>query len=427
MIYGLEVGMLATLKWILGAILLVVAVVIGIIIGVASFFALAFVVVHPAVLGIVAVLLGGFIVFGLAYLLGRWFARNHRRRLAVFLGVFTSVVLAAAGVGFLARPRAFDEPVPVDPTGIRYESLATGSRLACRIVSARGVTRQGAVIFVHGGPGADAVTNDTFVEALSPLADAGYDVCLYDQIGCGLSSRLADPLDYTAARQVADLEALRERLAWERPILIGESWGAQLIARYAAGYPQRISAAVLVSPGPLRLADWTDRETGSAGDRLTDGEEQAFNAVLDARFITAMLLLRINPRAAVRFLPEAEAEGYGSALLTTLAPGAVCDPSVLSIGSRPSFNLWVAQLTGLSMKNESSDHLDGLRATDFPVMILRGDCDYAHEDIAADYVEAFPRARLVAVADAGHFLLLEQPQAFLTEVGVFLAELNDGL
>jgi len=278
------------------------------------------------------------------------------------------------------------------------------------------------VIFVHGGPGADAVTNDPIVAALSPLTDAGFDVCLYDQIGCGLSARLADPKDYTAARQVADLEALRQLLGWERPVLIGESWGAQLIVRYAAKYPREISAAVLVSPGPLRLADWADRESGSATDRITDDGKQAFYGVFDARFVMAMLLLRINPQAAIRFLPEAEAERYGSAILTALSPGAVCNPRVLQGHSQPFFNLWVAQMTMLSLKNESQDHLDGLVAAKFPVLVLRGDCDYAHKGIAADYVDAFPRAELAAVADAGHFMLLERPQAFLAEVREFLME-----
>jgi len=414
--------MLAFLKWVSGTTLVTLAVLLGIVVGLASFFALAFVIVHPAALGILAILIGGLVVFGLSHLLGRWFAKNHRRHLAVTTGLFTSALLAVAGGVFLARPGEFDEPGPVDHSGVRFETLTTGSRLACRIIPAHGADRRGAVIFVHGGPGADAVTNDAFIDALSPLADAGYDLCLYDQIGCGLSARLPDPLDYTAGRHVDDLEALRRHLGLEDPILIGESWGAQLIARYAARHPDRLSAAILVSPGPLRPADWAGRETGSAEDRMTDEQEQAFNDILDARFITAMLLFRIKPAAAVRFLPEAEAEGYGAAILAALSPGAVCDPSVLPSGSRHSLNLWAAQVAGLGLKKEAPDHLDGLAAADFPVMVLRGDCDYANEGIATDYVDAFPRAEFVAVAEAGHFMLLEKPRAFMARVEEFLGE-----
>ncbi|MCK4414788.1 MAG: alpha/beta hydrolase [Candidatus Eisenbacteria sp.] len=397
------------------------AAMVGIVGGMAAFLGLAFVLTDPVALGIGAVVAGGLVTGGLAHLLGRWFARNHRRCLTVSLGSLTALLLTVAGVVFLFRSPGFDEPNPVDRSWVRFESLTTGSRLACRVFSARTAVPRGAVIFVHGGPGANAVTNDPIAAALSPLADAGFDVCLYDQIGCGLSARLANPEDYTAARQVVDLEILRQRLGWERPVLIGESWGAQLIARYAAKYPQEISAAVLVSPGPLRLADWANRERGSARDRITDDQERAFNDVLDARFVAAMLLLRVNPQAAFRFLPEAEAERYGAALLTALSPGAVCNPDVLSAHSEPFLNLCVAQMIRLSLKNELSDHLDGLVAAQFPVLVLRGDCDYANEGIAADYVDAFPDAKLVAVAGAGHFLLLEKPESFLTEVRRFLA------
>ena len=62
-----------------------------------------------------------------------------------------------------------------------------------------------------------------------------------------------------------------------------------------------------------------------------------------------------------------------------------------------------------------------MAAARFPVLVLRGDCDYAREGVAAEYLDAFPAAELVAVADAGHFLLLEKPRAFLAEVEDFLA------
>lgn len=414
--------MIAILKWILGSILLLLALVLGIVAGVAAFLALALLVSDPAVLAVGGVLVCGVVTGSLALLPGRWLVRKHMRRLAVSLSVATALLLTVVGGAFLFRPRGLDQPKPVDRGDVRFESLATGSRLACRVIPARTAARRGGVIFVHGGPGANAVTNDPIVAALSPLADAGFDVCLYDQIGCGLSDRLGNPEGYTAARHVADLETLRRQLGWVDPVLIGESWGAQLIARYAAAYPLGVSAAVLVSPGPLRLADWAHRETGSVRDRITRDQERAFNAVLDARFVTAMLLFRINPQSAFRFLPEAEAEAYGSDILIALAPGAVCNPDVLSKCSQSFLNLWVAQMIRLSLEKEPPDHLDGLSAARFPVLVLRGDCDYAHEGVATEYVDAFPLSKLVTVPDAGHFMLLERPESFLAEVRRFLSQ-----
>lgn len=412
--------MITICKWLLGTVLFLLALLTGSILAPAAFLALAFVVTAPGVLVIVAALVGGLVTGGLAYLLGRWFARKYRRHLSLGLGAGTALLLLTAAGVFLFRSRTFDEPKPADRAGVHFESLTTGSVLAVRIVHARAAQRRGGIIFAHGGPGADASTNDPFIAALSPLADAGFDVCLYDQIGSGLSARLDDPYGYTAERHVDDLEALRRHLGWDRPVLIGESWGAQLIARYASKYPHRISAAILVSPGPLRPTDWANRETGSVMDRITDTQAAAFDELLDARFVTAMLLFRINPRAAFRFLPQAEAEQYGSALLTVLSPGAVCNADVLSAHSKLSMNPWVGQMIRISLQNEPRDRLEGLESARFPVLVLRGDCDYGREGVAADYVNAFPRGELVSVADAGHFMLLESPAEFLQHVTRFL-------
>ena len=52
------------------------------------------------------------------------------------------------------------------------------------------------------------------VPAFAALA-TDRDVYVYDRIGTGASSRLADPMGYTTARAVQDLEAVR--LHTERP------------------------------------------------------------------------------------------------------------------------------------------------------------------------------------------------------------------
>src|SRR5690606_33249651 len=82
------------------------------------------------------------------------------------------------------------------------------------------------------------------------LATAGFDVYNYHQVGAGLSSRL-DADDYTVSRHVADLEAIRIELKADHLILIGASWGGQLIAEYMAAYPERVERAVVSSPGSI--------------------------------------------------------------------------------------------------------------------------------------------------------------------------------
>src|SRR5690606_20908613 len=96
---------------------------------------------------------------------------------------------------------------------------------------------------------------------LGRLADEGYDVYLYDQVGAGHSARLADPRQYTIERHADDLEAFREYIGAERMILIGHSWGSSLAALYIARHPERVEKVVFSSPGPL----WYGHATAGPG------------------------------------------------------------------------------------------------------------------------------------------------------------------
>ncbi|WAT18087.1 proline iminopeptidase-family hydrolase [Aurantiacibacter sp. MUD11] len=96
------------------------------------------------------------------------------------------------------------------------------------------------VVFIHGGPGG---THLGFGGMLS-LADERA-VVLYDQLDSGMSERPEDPANWRVERFVAELEAIRQALGYERWHLVGHSWGAALALEYAAAYPQHTASAVL--------------------------------------------------------------------------------------------------------------------------------------------------------------------------------------
>ena len=87
---------------------------------------------------------------------------------------------------------------------------------------AEGDARGTPVIFLHGGPGTPDMKGDS--EYFGRLARSGFDVYVYDEVGTGRSSRLEDPRRYTLTRDVADLEAIREKIGAERVVLIGHSY-----------------------------------------------------------------------------------------------------------------------------------------------------------------------------------------------------------
>jgi 3-oxoadipate enol-lactonase len=102
------------------------------------------------------------------------------------------------------------------------------------------------------------------------LERSGHRVVAYDARGHGESSRAPDPADYGYETLAADLAAVLDDRGFERAVLAGASMGAHTIARLALEAPDRVAAAVLITPAhdpdaaddPAGLARW---------DRLAEG------------------------------------------------------------------------------------------------------------------------------------------------------------
>ncbi|MBK9359012.1 MAG: alpha/beta fold hydrolase [Bacteroidales bacterium] len=65
-----------------------------------------------------------------------------------------------------------------------------------------------------GGPGGPIY--DRNIKLLAPLAVNGFDVYLYDQIGCGSSARLENIEEYSVERHRRDLEEIVKPSALKR-------------------------------------------------------------------------------------------------------------------------------------------------------------------------------------------------------------------
>lgn len=110
-----------------------------------------------------------------------------------------------------------------------------------------------AIIFLHGGPGADYRSLLSFTEECNgySLADDFY-LIFWDQRGCGLSKR-HDETTLTLETYLQDLEILVDIFAPDNKsiIFITHSWGGQYAAMYMDAHPDRIAGAVFLEPGPF--------------------------------------------------------------------------------------------------------------------------------------------------------------------------------
>ena len=102
---------------------------------------------------------------------------------------------------------------------------------------------KGTVLALHGGPGG---THD-YLLPLADLAQFGYRVVLYDQIGCGRSERPDNNDCYTQSRAVEEVETVRKTLRLGKVHLLGSSYGGALALDVALKYPKGLRSLIISS------------------------------------------------------------------------------------------------------------------------------------------------------------------------------------
>jgi pimeloyl-ACP methyl ester carboxylesterase len=258
----------------------------------------------------------------------------------------------------------------------------------------------GPLLVCHpGGPGFSGAT----LTDLGGLVDS-FDCVVVDPRGTGGS---ASTDTYSEGEYVGDLEQLRAELGVEQFDLLGHSHGGFVAMEYAVTHPERVRRLVLAATGP-RLA----LEYHVAGEAVWDGSSDP--TILQAREARAMRLSSndLEPAEIVRLalvelrLHFASADGV---------------PVLGQVFAREPPNL-----DALAYFNrETAPQLD-LRPL-LPViraqtLVLTGDHDFFGKLAADDLVADIPDARSVVLRGAGHFLWIDQPQAFSSEVASFLLQ-----
>ncbi len=125
---------------------------------------------------------------------------------------------------------------------IRYVRSADGTNIACTVMG-EGVPMIFAPnIWCHLG----LQMSGEFSEAWQQMADEGIMVVPYDMRGMGMSDR--DVEDFSLDSQMADIEALRAHLGFDRFALYGNVFGSLVAIAYAASHPEQVTHLVLSLP-----------------------------------------------------------------------------------------------------------------------------------------------------------------------------------
>lgn len=272
------------------------------------------------------------------------------------------------------------------------------------------------VLIVHGGPG---MPYTEAWQGLSPLTDA-YRFHYYDQRGAGQSTR---PFERFASRNyyqnmttleqtlgigahLADIERIRQLLGEEKLLLIGHSWGAFLTTLYAAEFPERVEAMILVSPADmLVMPQKQDDLFATVRKRLPVEMHDEYDAYMKAYLDFGGIFTKTETelQAANRqFGTYYQLATEQSALSGGEAGGWMVHAMYFSIGRRHDYRAALQSITA-------------------PVLILHGADDLQSEAVSQGYVDALTNAQLAVIPNAGHIAFDEQPAAFAQQVQQFLS------
>lgn len=328
------------------------------------------------------------------------------------------LLLCAAGILlWILVPRHYPVSRMKARAGTAYWKLSTGSQIAYNFLPAKGNKQPYPVIFLQGGPG--GYISERLVQSMQTLADEGYDVYLYDQVGSGLSKRLYDIREYTAVRHKKDLAAIVEQTGSGKVILIGQSWGAILAALFLADHPDKVSKVILTGPGPVIPVNRV-LATVIPPDSLDLRPPVVTNAmaveqVQNGRMQAASLLAGWF---GYKLVPDAEADDFQTLLNNGLNRSTVKD-TAHALPDKGGGGYYAQQMTALSFSS-TPDPRARLRKVTTPVLILRGQYDNQPWGYVTEYLELLQHCRLEIIEGAGHNIATEQEDAYYNRIRQFL-------
>lgn len=206
--------------------------------------------------------------------------------------------------------------------------------------------------------------------------------------GHGNSPTPLDDAPYTVPAIVEQLENVRQELGAAHLVLIGQSFSAGLVLRYALEHPERMLAVVFTNSASA-LSDLHDVRVRERQQRMID--------VVAAGGAQAVRQLPMHPRGGRRLPPELKP--------ALVAAADAVDPQAIER---------LARVTGpgLSVARD-------LPRLACPVLVVNGRHEAAFQPWRDLAVRTIPHCEVVDV-DAGHAVNLEAPDVFDTAVMEFV-------
>jgi proline iminopeptidase len=252
------------------------------------------------------------------------------------------------------------------------------------------------ILAVNGGPGlthAYMLENDVWQR----IAASGRQVAFYDQRGTGASRHVQPGAPQTMEAQVADLEAVRAKLGYDKFALVGDSYGGLLAAAYTAAHAEHVAALVLSDsvPGWKKMVHLLpqvfpdiEQQDEAEQKRLGENTDAAARASLRNHF----RMIFYSPAKRDAYMAKMGDLGY--------------EPAVAEAVSKATANLDM-------MSKYPSFHCSTL--------VITGRYDMNVAPLTAwNMAHAIPGAKLVYFEESGHLPSYEEPDKYVQVIEGFL-------
>ncbi|MFE0461348.1 alpha/beta fold hydrolase [Kitasatospora sp. NPDC058965] len=275
-----------------------------------------------------------------------------------------------------------------DGTRLAYRELGSGDPL----------------VVLPGGPMADSA----YLGDLGGLGGPGTGrrLIVLEPRGTGASETPADPATYRCDRQVADVEALRAHLGFERLDLLAHSAGAVVAVLYTAAHPERVGRMALIAPSTYAVGIKRNGATRRPAAHLRAAEPWF--------------------PAAIAAFERIEADEESEADWDAIAPFSYGRWDEAARAHYAAGDDWSNPQAEDAFHAEDAVDPAAVRAAlgtlAAPVLVLAGALDWATTPaIAAEFAALFPQSELAVQEGAAHLPWLDDAQWFRGRVVEFLA------
>jgi len=266
------------------------------------------------------------------------------------------------------------------------------------------------LVVAHGGPGC---THD-YVDSFKDLAEQGWPVVHYDQLGNGRSTHLRgmDPGFWTVELFLAELNNLLRHLGIVEYVLLGQSWGGMLGAEHGVRQPPGLRGLIIAN-SPASMALWRAaaaelRAQLPAEVQATLERHEAAGTTDSAEYRAASDVFYARHVCRVQPLPAEVARTFAA---------IDDDPTVYHAMNGPTEFHVIGSLKDWSV-------IERLERIQVPTLLLSGRHDEATPACVEPFDRLIPDVRWHIFEESSHMPHVEEREACMAVVADFLAEVE---